>query len=119
MRTTSTINYRLYLGKKKKNSTVAQQRSDFSLSLSLALRLSRVAHKDDSTPAAVTMITHFAGRAGPLHARRDEQLARECFAVRTKEDEATRLRRLPALRQQQGEDAAESEQYALHLHYRE
>lgn len=56
------------------------------------------------------MITHFAGWTGPLHARRDEQLTRECFAVRTEEDEATRLRGLPALRQQQYEDAAESEQ---------
>lgn len=78
--------------------------------------LSRVARKDDSTPAAVTMITHFARRAGPLHARRDEQLPRECLAVRAEEDQATRLRRLSALRQQQDEDAAESEQYALHLH---
>lgn len=78
--------------------------------------LSRVARKDDSPPAAVTMITHFARRAGPLHARRDEQLPSECLAVRAEEDQATRLRRLSALRQQQDEDAAESEQYALHLH---
>lgn len=74
---------------------------------SLSLSLSRIAHKDDCTPAAVTMITHFTRRAGTLDALRDEQLPGQRLTVRTEEDEATRLCRLPAVRQQQDADAAE------------
>lgn len=55
------------------------------------------------------MITHFARRAGTLDALRDEQLPGQRLTVRTEEDEATRLCRLPAVRQQQDADAAERE----------